>query len=93
MAIKIEKISNALVITDTTAVKVIAECPSRLVYYDVDMLEENDTIRITNIDANMGEVVHLNFADYPISANVVDSGNAAYTISSWKAFARAGLGS
>lgn len=90
MAIKIVKTNNSLVITDTVSGKTLVDCPSRIVYYDIAELEERSTIRLCNIDEQAS--VQFRFQDYPISANVIDTGNAAYTDASWKAFARTNLG-
>lgn len=92
MAIKVEKINNALVITDTVSGDTIVDCPSRLVYYDVEELEKNNNVRIVNIDADMGDVVHRRFATYPIGAGLVDTNPTAFTVASWKTFARTNLG-
>lgn len=92
MAIKIVKIGNAVIITDTVTAKTIVDCPSRLVYYDVNELELNANVRIVNIDADAGDVIHRRFATYPIGAGLVDVGDAAYTDASWKTFARTNLG-
>ena len=90
MAIKIVKTNNALVITDTVTSKTLVDVPANRVYYKVEVLEEQNTIRLVNIDNN--DKVHDHFADYPISANVVDTGDTPYTDASWKTFARTNLG-
>jgi hypothetical protein len=90
MAIKIELINQALVMHDTVTLETIAETPKRLVYYDVSELEKNSVIKIVNIAPQ--EQVHQNWPSQPIGANVVDGTNAAYTIATWKTFARTNLG-
>lgn len=89
MAIKIEKINEALVITDTTASKVLVDTPARLVYYDVSKLEENAVIRLFNI--NEREFAHQKFADYAIGIATTD-GTVLFTDGTWKTFARTELG-
>ncbi len=90
MAIKIEKINGALVITETTApAKVLVDTPSRLVYYDVAALEESQVIRLSNI--NEREEVHANFQDYAIGIATTD-GTVLFTDATWKTFARTELG-
>lgn len=92
MSIKIEKIGNTLVITDTDLNKTLADTPSAIVYYDVDILEKANTIRIFNMDQNIGLAVHRNFADYLLTDTILDAGDTAYTIASFKDFARNNLG-
>lgn len=90
MAIKIEKINEALVITETTApAKVLVDTPARLVYYDVAKLEENAVIRLFNI--NEREFAHQKFADYAIGIATTD-GSTLFTDATWKTFARTELG-
>lgn len=92
MSIKLEIIGKSLVITDSaTPNKTQAETPASLVYYDVHELENNQNVRIQNIDQDLGNVVHRRFSDYPLS-NCVDSGDVAFTEATFKAFARASFG-
>jgi len=93
MAIKIEIILTALVITDTVTAKTLVDTPKHLVYYDVNELENNGNIRIVNIDTSDAVRIHRNFPDYPIGANVIDGSNIAYDEASFKVFARTNLGS
>jgi hypothetical protein len=93
MNVKIEILNtNALVITDTDSGKEIVDCPKRLVYYDIDELDNRANIRITNIDADMGDVVHKRFPTFPIGAGTTDAGATPFTIATWKTFARTNLG-
>lgn len=90
MAIKIEKINNSLVIEETSApAKILVDTPSRLVYYDVAKFEENQVIRLFNI--NEREFAHQKFADIPLALATTD-GTIVFTDTTWKAFARTELG-
>ena len=91
MAIKIEVISNAIVVSDTVSGETLAECPKRLVYYDVSKLEKEAKVQLVSLDPN-GEYGHHNWASYDIGANLVDTGSVAYTEGTWKTFARTNLG-
>lgn len=90
MAIKIELINQALVMHDTVSLETIAESPKRLVYYDVSELEKNSVIKIVNI--NPQDQVQQHWPSQPIGAGVIDGADAAYTIATWKTFARTNLG-
>lgn len=89
MAYKIEKINNALVITDTVSNKEIVDTPSNLVYYDVDQLDAHDKIRLENLSDT--DRVHCNYPTIPL-AEAVTSGDVAFTKASFKTFARTNLG-
>jgi hypothetical protein len=90
MAIKIELIGNAVVMSDTVTSEVIGESPKSLVYYDVNELNKNNNVVLLNIDCDT--YVQRNWKAVPIGANLVDSGNQAYTVASFKTFARTNLG-
>lgn len=90
MAIKIELINNALVMHDTVTSEVIGESPKNLVYYNVDRLDNEDIIEIVNIDVQNN--VQKTWQAQPVGANTIDTGDAAYTVASFKTFARTNLG-
>ena len=90
MAIKIEVIGNAVVMSDTVTSEVIGESPKSLVYYDVNALNEQNNVRLLNIDCDT--YVQRNWKQVPIGSGLVDTGNVAYTSASFKAFARTNLG-
>ncbi len=90
MSIKIEILDGALVMHDTVDIKVIGESPKALVYYDVSELDNNSVIKLVNIDQT--KEVQRHWQSQAISANVVDGSDVAYTIASWKTFARTELG-
>lgn len=90
MSIKIEKINNAIVVTDTVTSKILVDVPARLVYFDTDVLEQTPSrIRLLNI--NDREDVHARMPTYLLS-DCVDGVPAAFTKASWRTFARTNLG-
>ena len=91
MATKIEIIGNALVVTDTVTNKTIGESPKRLVYFNSHRLEEDDTIEI--IDINSQDSVQNSWQALPIGDDVIDSTDTAFTVATFKTFARTNLGS
>jgi hypothetical protein len=90
MAIKIELINAALVMHDTVTLEVLGETPKRLVYYDVSELDNNNIIKL--ISLNPTEEAHRHWKSVVIGATTIDGGDAAYTVASWKTFARTNLG-
>ncbi len=90
MAIKIEVIGNAVVMSDTVTSEVLGESPKSLVYYDVDALDNEGNVRLVNIDCDT--YVQRNWKQVAIGADLVDTGNVAYTAASFKVFARTNLG-
>lgn len=91
MAKKLEIIGNALVLTDTVTGDILAESPKRLVYYNVSRLNEESIVEIVNFDQM--ESTHESWPALEIGADLVDAGDAAYTLSSFRTFARTNLGS
>lgn len=89
MAFKIEKINNSLVVTETNSGKEIIDTPSNLVYYDVDELDSRSNIRFKNISST--DSVHSNFPTMPLN-ECLTSDNVAFTIITFKTFARTNLG-
>ena len=90
MNVKIEiKDTNTLVITNTDSGEEIVDTPKRLVYYDISQLTSSNNIRIFNI--NEREAVHQNFPTLAIGAGTTD-GSSAFTVATWKTFARTNLG-
>jgi hypothetical protein len=88
MSIKIEVINNALVVTDNG--NEIVDTPARLVYYDIDALKEVPSrIQLRNIDDQ--QTVARRLPTYLLS-DCIDTGDAAFTLASWKTFARTNLG-
>ena len=90
MAIKIELINNALVMHDTVSGEIFGESPKKLVYYNAERLRTQSVIEIVNIDTI--SQVQNTWPAQPIGANVIDTGNTAYTIASFQTFARTNLG-
>lgn len=90
MAKKLELINNAVVLYDTDTNEILGESPKRLVYYDAERLRRDSVIQIVNI--NPMENTHQFWPALPIGANVIDTGDAAYTIGSFQTFARTNLG-
>lgn len=89
MSKKIVIIGNALVVTDTVATKDIIDTPTKNVYYDIDELEKNENIRFLHL--SVSDSLNQRFPTIAL-ADAIDTGDAAFTVSSFKAFARAGLG-
>lgn len=89
MSFKIVKTGNALVITDTVKGKDIVDIPSNNIYYDLDALQDNSVIKLLVLDvsASLGTRIPA----IPLS-DAIDSGDASFTINSFKTFARTNLG-
>lgn len=89
MAKKIEIIGQALVITDTVASKVLFEAPKGEYYYHVKTLVNNGKIKFYNIDHEDNAVARPPIVDL---SEAIDSGDVAFTESSFQTFARENLG-
>lgn len=89
MAYKIQIINNALVVTDTTLGKEIIDTPAKLVYYDVDQLDQGGLIRFMNLSKT--DYVHENYPTIAL-ANSLTGADIAFTAASFKTFARTNLG-
>ena len=90
MSKKIEKINNALVITDTVSGTVEVDTPSRLVYYDIDpLIEATPRIVLRNLDDSCGLIPRFNAIKL---SEAVDGALAPFTDATWRVFARTNLG-
>lgn len=89
MSLKIVKTGNSIVVTDTVAVKDIIDVPAKLVYYDLDELVNNENIRLLHISTS--DSLHQRFPTIAL-ADAINSADEAFTVDSFKTFARTNLG-
>jgi hypothetical protein len=91
MAIRIEIIADALVLTDTETTLEVFETSKRFVYYDVRKLNSDDLIVITEINSFVSEIGNNSLYELPFS-NAVNNLGQAFTKASLKSFFRNNIG-
>lgn len=89
MAIKIELIENALVVTDTVTSDVLIDTPAKEVYFDNQSFNNDSEIVFVKIGPRRLFVpIHPAIA----LADAVDTGDASFTAGTFRTFARTNLG-